>query len=92
VSWFLIVAMVCIVGFTVYQQAQRDKTWSWPQFGRTLVGALVLCAFLFPWAFIVTRKFGDSQPLLALLLVAGPLVIGLYGMMRALETGRSGKP
>jgi uncharacterized membrane protein YhaH (DUF805 family) len=90
-SWLLIVAMVGIVGYTVYQQAQREGTWSWEQLGRTLVGALVLCAFLFPWALIVTRKFGDKQPLLALLLIAGPLVVGLYVMMRALEAGRANK-
>jgi drug/metabolite transporter (DMT)-like permease len=91
-SLLLVVAIVGIVGYTVYQQARRDNTWSWPQFGRTMVGALVLCAFLFPWALYITRKFGDTQPLLSLLLIAGPLVVGLYGMMRALEAGRAGKP
>ena len=90
-SGLLVLAIVGIVGYAVYQQAQRDKTWSWPQFGRTLAGALVLCAFLFPWALYVTHKFGDSQPLLSLLLIAGPLVVGLFGMMRALEAGRSQK-
>jgi drug/metabolite transporter (DMT)-like permease len=92
VSGLLLLAIVCIVSFSVYQQAKRDKTWSWQQFGRTMVGALVLCAFLFPWALIVTHRFGDTQPLLALLLIAGPLVIGIYVMMRALEAGRPGKP
>lgn len=91
-SGLLLLAIVGIVSFTVYQQARRDGTWSWPQFQRTIVGAVVLCAFLFPWALFITHKFGDTQPLLALLLVAGPLVLGLYGMMRALEEGRAGKP
>ncbi len=91
-SGLLLLGIVCIVGFTVYQQARRDGTWSWPQFQRTIAGAVVLCAFLFPWALFVTHKFGETQPLLSLLLIAGPLVLGLYGMMRALEAGRPGKP
>ncbi len=56
-----VAVVVIAVALVSYQRARRSGTWSWREFGKAMLAALVLVAIVVPLALLIADASGPDQ-------------------------------
>ncbi len=85
-----IAVVVIAVALVSYQRGRRSGTWSWLEFGKAMIGALVLVAIVVPLALLIADASGPDQAGIATVAIVALALGGSFALAIWMKRRKAG--
>jgi hypothetical protein len=88
-----VAVVIVAVALATYRRARRSGTWSWAEFAKAMVGAVVLAAIVVGAALLIADASGPDQAGIATVAIVILALGGSFGLafwMKRRRTGTTG--